>query len=204
MPLRLGSAFQNVLNFSFALHQNQVRKTGDVPYFAHLMAVAALVLDYGGDETMAVAALLHDAIEDQGGEPTGAVIEHIFGKEVAELVRDCSEKKGIPWSERKQAFVQAIGHKNAGARLICAADKVHNVRTILGTYRSRGEDVWNSFRGGWDSLWFYDAVLNALKTAATEADPPQLGHLVEELERTLRELQRLKLGTRTTSFPSSG
>jgi (p)ppGpp synthase/HD superfamily hydrolase len=114
------------------------------------MGVASIVLEYGGDETVAVAALLHDAIEDQGGQPTGTVIERMFGAEVAGLVRSCSEDKSKPWLESKRGYVDAIAHEASGARLICAADKLHNVRTILTYHRIRGEEVWERFKGGRD------------------------------------------------------
>jgi (p)ppGpp synthase/HD superfamily hydrolase len=156
------------------------------------MGVASIVLEYGGDETLAVAALLHDAIEDQGGESTGSVIERIFGLEVADLVRACSEDKSKPWMESKRGYVDAIAREGSGPRLICAADKLHNVRTILTYHRIRGEEVWERFRGGRDkSLWFYEAVLGALRSAANDTDPPQLAYLVDELGHTLLELQSL-------------
>jgi (p)ppGpp synthase/HD superfamily hydrolase len=186
---KLGSAFQNAMNFAFALHQGQLRKSADIPYFSHLMGVAALVLEYGGNETTAVAALLHDAIEDQGGEPTDALIEQVFGIAVATLVRACSEDKALPWQERKQKYIDHMAHETASARLICAADKIHNIRTMLTHLRIRGPEVWTRFKGGKDkSLWFYTSVLNALKQAAAPTDPPQLQNAVGELERTVLEL----------------
>lgn len=99
-PFRLDSAFQNALNFAFALHQNQARKSAEIPHFAHLMGVASIVLDYGGGSSEVIAALLHDAIEDQGGESTGAVIERVFGHDVVDLVRAVSEDKSNPGGKK--------------------------------------------------------------------------------------------------------
>jgi len=153
------------------------------------MGVAALVLEYGGDEATAVAALLHDAVEDQGGEATDTLIERVFGHRVATLVRACTEDKALPWQERKQQYIDHIEHASAEARLICAADKLHNLRTMLTHLRIRGDGVWARFRGGRDkSLWYYGAVLDALKASAREDDPPELTYLVDELGRSLEEL----------------
>jgi (p)ppGpp synthase/HD superfamily hydrolase len=147
------------------------------------------VLEYGGDETTAVAALLHDAVEDQGGEPTDLLIERVFGIEVATLVRACTEDKALPWQERKQKYIDQMTQETPSARLICTADKIHNLRTMLTHLRIRGDVVWTRFKGGRDkSLWFYEGALNALREGASESDPPQLSYAVDELERTVREL----------------
>ena len=105
------------LNLAFALHQGQVRKSAGVAYFSHLMGVAAIVLEYGGDETTAVAALLHDAVEDQGGEATDKLIERVFGGEVSNLVRAVSEDNSLPWTERKRAYIDRISTETTAARL---------------------------------------------------------------------------------------
>ena len=191
-PIQLGIVFQNALTFAFCLHQNQKRKSADVPYFSHLMGVAALVLEYGGNETTAVAALLHDAVEDQGGESTDLLIERLFGIDVATLVRACTEDKALPWQERKQKYINHMARESAPARLICVADKIHNLSTMLTHLRIRGDVVWTRFKGGRDkSLWFYAGGLNALREGASESDPPQLSYAVDELERTLEELNSL-------------
>jgi (p)ppGpp synthase/HD superfamily hydrolase len=188
-PTNLGSKFQSAMNFAFTLHQEQRRKSADIPYFSYLMGVAAIVLEYGGDETTAVAALLHDAVEDQGGQPTDLLIERVFGIEVATLVRACTEDKALPWQERKQQYIDHMAHESAPARLICAADKIHNLRAMLTHLQIRGNVVWTRFKGGRDkSLWFYEGVLNALRQGTQESDPPQLSRAVDELERTVREL----------------
>ncbi len=109
-------------------------KKRGVAYFSHLMGVAAIVLEYGGDETTAVAALLHDAVEDQGGEATDKLIERVFGGEVSNLVRAVSEDNSLPWTERKRAYIDRISTETTAARLICAADKLHNLRTTAGDH----------------------------------------------------------------------
>ena len=125
------------------LHANQVRKGTTVPYTAHLLGVAALVIDHGGDEDQAMAALLHDAIEDQGrGGRTRAEIEAKFGARVARIVEGCTDADTIPkppWRERKEAYLAHLGHAPIEVRRVAAADKLHNARAILVDYRHIGK-----------------------------------------------------------------
>lgn len=172
--------------FSFAeqLHRGQCRKSTDIPYLYHLLAVAALVGEYGGTPRQVVAALLHDAAEDQGGEDTLRAIETHFGKDVAAWVRacsDCTSTPKPPWRERKEAFIERIPQIPASAKLIVAADKLHNVRSMLRDYRQQGEPLWNRFNGGrTGTLWYYESVA---KTLAETWEHPILDELQDALER---------------------
>ncbi len=160
----LGDRFERALLFVTQRHADQVRKGTKVPYVSHLLSVAALVIEAGGDEDDAVAALLHDAVEDQ--KATLSEIGEMFGGPVADVVEQCSdtdEDPKPPWRARKEEFISRIPNLTAGARLVTVADKLHNVRSILVDYRAQGEIVWEKFNGGRaGTLWYYRAVTDAL------------------------------------------
>jgi GTP pyrophosphokinase len=178
--------FDQALSYASRLHRAQRRKGADIPYVAHLLAVASLVLEHGGDEEEAIAALLHDSIEDIGGESLRREIRERFGERVLGIVEACTDsdtKPKPPWKERKDAYVGRLPDATASVRLVIAADKLHNVRSILLDHKRLGDRLWQRFRGGRDgTLWYYRAVTNALlQTGATP--------LVEELQRAVTELE---------------
>lgn len=177
--------FEEALTLAARLHANQVRKGTDIPYISHLLAVAALVLENGGDETAAISALLHDAVEDQGGAQTLHLIRERFGDEVAAIVdgmSDTDQTPKPPWQERKEAYIAHVESAPRRERLVSAADKLHNLTAILRDYRTIGEKLWDRFNGGREgTLWYYRALLDAYKRAG---DTP----LVEEIERLVNEL----------------
>ncbi|HEX6907819.1 MAG TPA: HD domain-containing protein [Terriglobales bacterium] len=182
----LDQRFLEGLAYATKLHAQQARKGTRVPYVAHLLGVASIVLAEGGDEDMAIAALLHDAVEDQGGKPTLREIERRFGRRVATLVEACTDADSIPkppWKDRKERYIAAVRHEPADARLISAADKLHNARDILADYRQHGEEVWKRFRGGREgTLWYYRALVDAFRAAGGN-------RLVDELDRVVTELE---------------
>ena len=182
--------FANALDYAYELHADQLRKGSNIPYIAHLLAVTAIVLEHGGTEDEAIAALLHDAIEDQGGAPTRDAIRHRYGEKVVAIVDGCTDAETIPkppWRERKEAYVAHIAHASRSVRLVSAADKLHNVRSILADYQQVCDEVWKLFTGERDgTLWYYRALADAFR--AVEPSP-----LVEELERAVSELERLTL-----------
>jgi (p)ppGpp synthase/HD superfamily hydrolase len=184
----LSPRFTDALTYAATLHGTQTRKGVPVPYISHLMAVSAIVLEHGGNEDEAIAALLHDAIEDQGGDEARQEIIRRFGETVAAIVDGCTDAETIPkppWEERKRAYVAHIAGAGPSIRLVSAADKLHNARAILADYRQLGEALWDRFTGGRDgTLWYYRALANAFR----EGDHSPL---VEELERTVSELARL-------------
>lgn len=167
------------------LHGRQTRKCGGAPYITHLFAVAAIVGEYGGTEEQFIAALLHDAVEDQGGR---AVLERIraqFRDSVADLVWACTDAWEDPkpaWRPRKEAHIARIANAPLEARLILAADKLHNLQSMLRSYSaSRGETYWNQFKGGREgTLWYYDAMGQALEDGW---EHPILGELAETRAR---------------------
>ncbi len=193
--------FDEAFAYASRLHARQKRKGTNIPYVAHLLAVTAIVLEYGGGEDEAIAALLHDAIEDQGGPATRAEIRRRFGEHVVAIVDGCTDADTVPkppWRQRKEAYVAHIGGASPSVRLVSAADKLHNARSILADYRRVGEAVWDRFRGGRDgTLWYYRALVDAFRLA--EVTP-----LVEELERTVGELERLAAGQPDTGRHAAG
>ena len=198
MPAPTTSRFENALVFAARLHRHQRRKGSNVPYVSHLLAVAALVIEEGGDEDEAIAALLHDAIEDQGGSTARERIRRRFGERVTAIVEGCTDYQADsrpPWEERKRDYIAGIGKKSASVRLVAAADKLHNARSILRDYRNLGEQVWERFgsrREG--TLWYYRSVADAL---ASSGRTP----LVDELDRVVGDIERLASGESGTSGP---
>jgi (p)ppGpp synthase/HD superfamily hydrolase len=163
----LGARFADALQFANQVHGSQHRKGKNVPYIAHLLSVAALVIEHGGDEDTAVAGLLHDAVEDQGGRRMLERIRDQFGARVAGIVEACSDTDVVPkppWDERKRAYVAAVPHKTSEALLVSLADKVHNAREILSDYRQDGDALWGRFNGGREgTLWYYRALADAFR-----------------------------------------
>jgi GTP pyrophosphokinase len=184
----LTSRFDRALQFASELHSGQVRKGSTVPYVSHLLSVASLVLEDGGDEDEAIAGLLHDAVEDQGGQPTLQEIRRRFGDRVARIVESCTDADTTPkppWRERKERYLVHIASAPADARRVSSADKLHNARSILLDYRTHGEAVWARFRGGKDgTLWYYRALVTAFRAGGA-------GPLVRELERVVTALEGL-------------
>ncbi len=188
MSTTLSARFSDALLYAAALHGRQTRKVSGAPYVSHLLGVAGIVLEYGGDEDEAIAALLHDAIEDQGGAAAREEIRRRFGDAVAAIVDGCSDAETIPkppWRERKEAHLAHLAGAARSVRLVVAADKLDNARALLHEYRLRGESLWGFFHGRRDgTLWNYRSMVDVLKRAGVDA-------LVEELDRAVAELERL-------------
>lgn len=185
---QLSGRFVAALDYARQLHGQQVRKGTQTPYIAHLLSVTALVLEDGGDEDEAIAALLHDAIEDQGGSATRAEILRRFGPRVTTIVDGCTDADTIPkppWRSRKLAYLQHLQTASAEILRISNADKLHNVRAILSDYRQLGEALWERFNGGKEgTLWYYRALANTFGRLRS-------GPLVDELLRAVAELEQL-------------
>jgi (p)ppGpp synthase/HD superfamily hydrolase len=158
-----------------------------VPYLSHLMAVASLVLEAGGDEDLAIAALLHDVVEDCGGMPRLREIRKRFGARVAKIVEGCTDSFGEPkpeWVERKKDYLREVKHADVETRLVSASDKLHNVRTILADYRQDGEAIWARFSGKKEgTLWYYRALSDEYQRRSPNRITRELGIVVAELER---------------------
>ncbi len=185
---KLTHRFEQALVYANRLHCKQIRKGGNVPYISHLLSVAALVLENGGDEDEAIAALLHDAVEDQGGIATREVILNMFGAKVIEIVDGCTDADTIPkppWQERKQQYIEKLRHASASVRRVALADKLHNARSILSDLYKEGEATWEKFKGGKDgTLWYYHTLLEVF--LESDAD----SWLVQELNRIVSEFNK--------------
>ncbi len=187
-----GEKFEAALVYAARLHRDQTRKGGGTPYVNHLLAVAAIVGENGGTEEEVVAALLHDAPEDHGGRARLEEIRERFGDAVAEIVAGCTDTYEDPkpaWRPRKEAYVAHVRTAPASVRLVSAADKLHNARSILADLRVSGDALWGRFTGGKEgTLWYYRALAGALGAAGTNAA------VVEELGRVVRKIESLAGG----------
>lgn len=187
----LGPRFSEALAWAADLHRHQVRKGSDIPYFAHLLSVAALVLEHGGDEELAIAAVLHDAVEDQGGQPVLEEIGRRFGARVADIVLGVSDSvtaKGTvkaPWRDRKEKYLVHFAEASADVRLVSMADKLHNARSTVNDLRREGPRTWDKFNATRDdTLWFYRRFADLAKGLDARA-------IAEELDLVVRDLERL-------------
>lgn len=186
---QLSVKFRKALAYAFDLHATQLKKASGVPYVGHLLSTAGTVIEHGGSETQAIAALLHDAAEDQGGRKTLQRIEKKFGADVAAIVEDCTdtfESPKPPWIERKRTFVRHLAHFPDDVLLVTAADKLDNCRRTLAKIRVLGSAVWKTVSGGRERLWYYRSVVEAMR--------PRLGKLSPdvffELDQTVTALER--------------
>jgi (p)ppGpp synthase/HD superfamily hydrolase len=179
-----GEKFERALPYAARVHWDQVRKGTSTPYITHLLAVASIVGENGGTEDEVVAALLHDAPEDQGGEARLRDIRDRFGARVAEIVDGCTdtyETPKPPWRERKESYLVHLADACGSVRLVSSADKLHNARTVLSDYRLLGEDLWTRFNGKKEgTLWYYRAIVGTL-----QGDGPIVG----ELDRVVSALE---------------
>ena len=184
----LSPKFIRALSYAARLHANQIRKRTERPYIGHLLGVASIVIEYGGDEEMAIAALLHDAVEDQGGLPRLREIRRKFGRRVAEIVDGCTDAYSDPkppWLERKHAYIERVAKESDEVRLVSAADKLSNARETLHDLRVRGEGVFERFTGKKEgTLWYYREMVTALRVAGNNP-------LIDELERIVSELEAI-------------
>jgi (p)ppGpp synthase/HD superfamily hydrolase len=185
--LVLTSRFEEALVYAAQIHTSQVRKGSRVPYISHLLAVASLVIENGGSEDESIAALLHDAIEDQGGPAAREQIVARFGENVARIVSGVSDADSSPkppWRERKEAYLVHLRRASASERLVSAADKLHNARSIVQDYRQHGEVVWERFRGGKEgSLWYYRSLVAAFESFGPHPLTVELRQVVDEMVR---------------------
>jgi (p)ppGpp synthase/HD superfamily hydrolase len=203
-PPYLGPRLQRAFRYAAEQHAGQTRKQTAVPYLSHLMAVTSLVLEAGGDEDMAIAALLHDVVEDCGGLPRLREVRKQFGARVAKIVEGCTDSFGEPkreWIERKKDYLLEVKHADAETRLVSASDKLHNVRTILADYRQQGEAIWTRFNGKKEgTLWYYRALSDEYQRRHPNRITGELEIAVTELELAVKNSQtagrRLSAGDR--------
>ncbi|MCP5279458.1 MAG: AAA family ATPase [Thiobacillus sp.] len=185
--LRFRRAVTAALNF----HREQTRKGGTIPYISHVLAVTAIVQEYGGNEDEAIAALLHDAVDNGDGWAALDEISTKFSPRIADIVLSCTdtlERPKPPWQERKKAFVSSLPRVSDSARLVIAADKLHNARCILAELRKDGDEVWDRFSGKKDgTLWYYRSIANVLRETGPHLLAAELDRVVGELEQAATE-----------------
>lgn len=190
----LSPRFERALVHVTRLHARQERKGSDIPYVAHLLGVASIVLQYGGKEDEAIAALFHDAIEDQGGKAMREEIRMAYGDEVTAIVDGCTDADTFPkppWRERKEKYIAHIADAPPSVLLVSAADKLENARAILKDFRQIGDRIWRRFKGGkGGSLWYYRHVVNAYRSARNLQTDARVKPLVDELDRVVTEIER--------------
>jgi (p)ppGpp synthase/HD superfamily hydrolase len=185
--------FDQALVYAHQLHARQTRKGTAIPYIGHLLAVTSLVIENGGTEDEVIAALLHDAIEDAGGDSIRHVIRERFGENVLEIVEgltDTDQTPKPPWRARKEAYIAHLGEASSSVLLVSLADKIHNASSILRDVRNEGDSVWSRFTGGREgSLWYYRALVEAFRARG------QYTSLVDELEWVMSDIEKLKRNT---------
>jgi len=187
----LSDRFCKALVYATRLHADQRRKVSGAPYVSHLLRVTGIALDGGADEDEAIAAMLHDAIEDQGGAATRKEIRRHFGPRVVAIVDGCTDTDQDPkppWRRRKEAYLAGLRSASSSVRLVSAADKLDNARSILASYRRDGESLWKLFSGGREGvLWYYRSVVEIQRQAGSSPLVEELDRVVEELERVVAE-----------------
>ena len=184
---RLSTRFQEALGYAAELHNTQTRKASDVPYVGHLLSVAGLVIEADGTETEAIAALLHDAAEDQGGDATLDEIEKRFGRDVATIVDECSDTVVTPkppWRQRKESYVAHLREASDSSIRVSMADKLDNARAILRDLRRHGPQVWQRFNttDPHEHLWYYRSLLDVYRSRSDSWVVDELVRVVAALE----------------------
>ena len=186
--MKLSPKFEEALIYATRMHGGQIRKKTNIPYIGHLLGVCAIAMEYGANETEAIAALLHDVVEDCGGAARQREIDEKFGPEVGAIVAGCTDTDQTPkppWRERKENYIAHLRTASASTRLVSASDKLHNAQAIVHNLREHGGDIWGYFKAGKEgALWYYRSLVTALREHGSNA-------LIDELDRVVSEMERL-------------
>ena len=181
--------FRQALDYAATLHAEHTRKGSGIAYVSHLLGVAALAIEYGANEDEAIAALLHDAVEDQGGPPTLEAIRKSYGDEVARIVDACSDTDEVPkppWKERKEAYLEHLESADESVRLVSCCDKIHNLRAILSDYRHFGSEVFDRFKAGQEgTMWYYAALSETFTRLGPERPASDFANVLSTLQTEL-------------------
>ena len=188
LPL-LSDRFNEALTFACATHATQKRKGSDIPYVAHLLGVASIALENGADEEQAIAALLHDCVEDQDVS-VGDIAER-FGARVARMVADCTDSFGSDkpeWRLRKETYIAGLAAKPRESLLVSVSDKTHNARAIVDDLIDQGPALWSRFTGGREgTLWYYQALAEQFERLLPGPPSRRLAFAVAEMTRLAQE-----------------
>ena len=192
MPVPLTQRCTDAVAYASIAHATQTRKGTDLPYICHLLGVSSLVLEAGGDEELAIAGLLHDVAEDQGGDRRLDDVRTRFGDRVADIVEACSDSltedptQKAPYEQRKQAHIEHLRHASDDVLLVTAADKLHNARAIHADLLVEGPTMLERFNGTAEQiLWYYNGILDVLEQR--QVSP----HLTQSLRHTVDEISGL-------------
>jgi (p)ppGpp synthase/HD superfamily hydrolase len=187
--MAVSTRFEQALAYACIVHAGQTRKGTSIPYLSHLLAVASLAMEHGADEDTAIAALLHDAVEDAGGQGRADDIRSRFGDRVTEAVLGCTDADVIPkppWRERKEAYIAHLAEAAPETLLVSCCDKLHNARSIVTDLRDLGEDLWSRFKGKKEgTLWYYRTLADEFRKRSVRAS------LVDELDRVVITMEEL-------------
>lgn len=204
----LSPRFRDAVTRALFLHRRQKRKKtkeekarGDVevPYAAHLFSVSALAMEHGADEDEAIAALLHDAAEDQGGEELLNEIEEVYGERVAMIIRGCSDSLAAPgeektsWRTRKERFIEFVRTEaNPSVLLVVSCDKIHNARSVTTDLDRNGRKIFDRFSAGEEgTLWYYRSIHTALLSRKADMRTDLQRLLLDDLHRVVARMERL-------------
>jgi GTP pyrophosphokinase len=189
-PPRSTDRFVEAVAAAALIHAGQLRKGTAIPYLSHLLGACAIALDYGANEDEAIAALLHDTIEDGVSTEEARAIVWGFGPEVGRIVEACTQANTHPtppWRARRTAYLARLAGEDRSVLLVSASDKLHNARSIVRDLRSIGEDLWARFSSAKeDTLWYYRSLVTAFR-----ANPAHTPPLIDELDRTVSEMEAL-------------
>jgi (p)ppGpp synthase/HD superfamily hydrolase len=198
----LTDRFSEAVSYACALHRTQERKGTQIPYASHLLGVASIALEFGATENEAIAALLHDAVEDQarGGETKKEILSR-FGPDVLAIVEGCTDAEGEagqekpPWRRRKETYVAHVKTAPPSTKFVSACDKLHNARAIVSDAHQLGKAIWSRFTGGEDTPGYYRALVTAFRAGAKE-EAARMRGLIDELDRTVTAMEALAGGRR--------
>ncbi len=181
----LTDKFETALVYATRLHATQTRKASGIPYISHLLSVAALILEAGGTEEEAIAGLLHDAVEDQGGSETREEIRQLFGDEIVTIIDGCTESDTYPkppWEERKQQYLENLRSSSLSVRRVSLADKLHNARSLLSDWQQFGDVIWTRFNSGKEkTLWFYQTLVEVYQKTGSDWMTEEFTRVVSQL-----------------------
>lgn len=184
--MHLSARFDQALQYAVIIHAHQERKVTGIPYVAHLLGVASIALEHGANEDEAIGALLHDAGEDAGGQGRIDDVRHRFGDAVADIVQGCSDALTTPkpeWRPRKEKYVAHLAKASASVRLVVAADKLYNARTMLRDLRRFGDALWSKFKSDKaGQLWYFRAIVTALQQGGKNDLVGELDTVVSQIE----------------------
>lgn len=193
--MELSERFEEAFLLANQLHAEQKRKGTSIPYISHLIGVASLVMEDGGDEDEVISALLHDAVEDQGGKKTLELIRDEFGNHVARIVEGCTDSFRFPnftWIKRKERHLEKLADGSPAVIRVALADKLYNARSLTRDLRTVGKSVWDRFNCTPDQmLWYYNQLVLLFQMKSTSPNVFELNRTVMEMDSLMKDLDEV-------------